>query len=97
MGPFRLVAMGRAFHWMDRAATLAMLDRMVTPDGGVALFHDAHPPVEENAWFKTLCDVQGKFGRTGDAAAAAIAAMNRSSLPPPSPSWTACRSPSARR
>ncbi len=22
MGPFRLVAIGRAFHWMDRAATL---------------------------------------------------------------------------
>src|SRR5215207_6329982 len=41
MGPFRLVTMGRAFHWMDRAATLAMLDRIVTPDGGVALFHDA--------------------------------------------------------
>ena len=61
MGPFRLVAMGRAFHWMDRAATLAMLDRIVTPDGGVALFHDAHPPVAENGWFKTLCDVQDKY------------------------------------
>ena len=61
MGPFRLVAMGRTFHWMDRAATLAMLDRIVTPDGGVALFHDAHPPVEENGWFKMLCDVQDKY------------------------------------
>jgi hypothetical protein len=29
----------------------------------VALFHDAHPPVEENGWFKLLCDVQGKYGR----------------------------------
>ena len=63
MGPYRLVAMGRSFHWMDRAATLAMLDRIVTPDGGVALFHDAHPPVAENRWFKTLCDVARKFGR----------------------------------
>jgi ubiquinone/menaquinone biosynthesis C-methylase UbiE len=61
MGPFRLAVMGRSFHWMDRAATLAMLDRIVTPDGGVALFHDAHPPVKENGWFKTLCDVQEKF------------------------------------
>jgi SAM-dependent methyltransferase len=61
MGPFRLAVMGRAFHWMDRAATLAMLDRIVAPDGGVALFHDAHPPVEENRWFKTLCDVQDKY------------------------------------
>ena len=61
--PFRLVTMGRSFHWMDRAATLAMLDRIVTPDGGVALFHDTHPPVEENGWFRLLRDVQDKYGR----------------------------------
>lgn len=63
MGPFRLVAMGRSFHWMDRAATLAMLDRIIVPGGGVGLFHDAHPPVEENRWFKVLHDVAAKFGR----------------------------------
>jgi ubiquinone/menaquinone biosynthesis C-methylase UbiE len=63
MGPYKLVAMGRSFHWMDRAATLAMLDRIVAPGGSVALFHDAHPPVEENAWFKMLCDVARRFGR----------------------------------
>src|ERR1041385_8466810 len=39
MGPFRLAVMGRSFHWMDRAATLAMLDRIVTPDGGGGLFY----------------------------------------------------------
>jgi SAM-dependent methyltransferase len=64
IGPFRLVTMGRSFHWMERAATLAMLDQIIAPEGGVALFHDAHPPVEENAWFKSLCAVQDKFGRT---------------------------------
>lgn len=63
MGPFRLVAMGRSFHWMDRPATLKVLDEIVRPDGGVALFHDAHPPVDENGWFKVLCAVQDKFGR----------------------------------
>ena len=63
MGPFQLVVMGRSFHWMDRAATLAMLDRIVTHGGGVALLHDAHPPVDENIWFKTLHDVARKFGR----------------------------------
>ena len=66
-GPFRLVAIGRAFHWMDRAATLAMLDRIVTPDGGIAVFHDAHPPVAENGWFKLVRDVGDKYGR-GEAA-----------------------------
>jgi hypothetical protein len=63
MGPFRLAVMGRSFHWMDRAATLAMLDKIVTPNGGVALFHDAHPPVEENGWFKIVCDVQARCRR----------------------------------
>jgi ubiquinone/menaquinone biosynthesis C-methylase UbiE len=63
MGLFQMVAMGRSFHWMDRAATLAMLDRIIAPGGSVALFHDAHPPVEENRWFKTLHDVARKFGR----------------------------------
>lgn len=65
MGPFKLVAIGRAFHWMDRAATLAMLDRIVARDGAVTLFHDAHPPVEENGWFKTLCDVTARHRPKG--------------------------------
>ena len=67
IGAFKLVTMGRSFHWMDRAATLAMLDRIVTPDGGVALFHDAHPPVAENAWFKVMRAVQDRFGRDQEA------------------------------
>src|SRR5579884_3627720 len=29
LGVFRLVAMGRSFHWTDRAATLRMLDRLI--------------------------------------------------------------------
>jgi ubiquinone/menaquinone biosynthesis C-methylase UbiE len=66
MGPFRLAVMGRAFHWMDRAATLAMLEQIIAPDGGVALFHDAHPPVAENGWFRTLCAVQDKYRQAGD-------------------------------
>ncbi len=63
MGPYRLAVMGRSFHWMDRAATLDVLDRIIAPGGGVALFHDAHPPVEENGWFKIVYDVARKFGR----------------------------------
>lgn len=61
MGPFRLAVMGRSFHWMDRAATLATLEQVVTE--GIVLFHDAHPPVAENDWFKILCHVQKKFRR----------------------------------
>jgi SAM-dependent methyltransferase len=39
-GPFRLVTLGRAFHWMDRDATLAALDGMILPGGALALFGD---------------------------------------------------------
>ena len=63
MGPYRLVTIGRAFHWMDRPATLAVLDRIVAPGGAVALFHDAHPVLPENEWFKTLCKVGDRYGR----------------------------------
>jgi ubiquinone/menaquinone biosynthesis C-methylase UbiE len=65
MGPYRLVTIGRAFHWMDRAATLQMLDRIVAPDGGVAFFHDAHPDVAENRWFKLLRDVTDRHSKDG--------------------------------
>ena len=66
MGHFRLVTMGRSFHWMDRAATLEMLEHVVTQDGGVALFHDSHPPVAENSWFKVMREVQDRFGRSDE-------------------------------
>ena len=63
MGPYRMVSIGRAFHWMDRLATLAMLDRIITPDGAVVFFHDAHPVLPENEWFKVLCKVGDRYGR----------------------------------
>ncbi|HVX81765.1 MAG TPA: methyltransferase domain-containing protein [Devosiaceae bacterium] len=40
LGRFRLVVMGRSFHWMDRQATLEALDRLIEPEGAVGLFHD---------------------------------------------------------
>lgn len=51
MGHFRLVTMGRSFHWMDRAETLRVLNGMIEPDGAVALFDSNHSPgVPDNAW-----------------------------------------------
>jgi SAM-dependent methyltransferase len=49
-GRFRLITIGRAFHWMDRAETLMRLDTLVEPDGMVALFADRHPDVPDNRW-----------------------------------------------
>ncbi len=95
MGPYRLVTIGRAFHWMDRLATLAMLDRIVAPGGAVALFHDAHPVLPENDWFKM--PVQGRRPLWPRRPAAispsarrwAIAAMSPFFINPLSLSWTA--------
>lgn len=50
-GPFRLVTMGRSFHWMDRAATLAALDPLVEDGGGVALLADTSP--RPGPWWET--------------------------------------------
>lgn len=63
MGPYKLVAIGRAFHWMDRVATLRMLDRIIAPGGAVALFHDAHPDVPENRWFKTVREIGDRYSK----------------------------------
>jgi ubiquinone/menaquinone biosynthesis C-methylase UbiE len=41
IGPLRLATFGRAFHWMDQAATLRALDRMIEADGGVVIASDA--------------------------------------------------------
>jgi predicted RNA methylase len=49
-GPFQLVAMGRSFHWMDRDATLHLLDRMVDPSGAVVLFGDRHVATPGGDW-----------------------------------------------
>jgi SAM-dependent methyltransferase len=67
LGPFRLVTMGRSFHWMDREATLARLDGLIVPGGAVALFDDEHPRTVENAWRRTLDEIGRKYGRGEEA------------------------------
>jgi len=38
LGRFRLVTMGRSFHWMDRDRTLGALDALIEADGAIGLF-----------------------------------------------------------
>jgi len=59
LGPFSLVTIGRAFHWMDRARTLETLDGLIEPKGAIALFGTRHPTLPENGWlsdYQTLVD-----------------------------------------
>jgi SAM-dependent methyltransferase len=63
IGPFQLVTMGRSFHWMDRPATLALLDPLILPGGAVVHFDDEHPKTSENKWRALLRDLGNKYGR----------------------------------
>ncbi|MDB4990589.1 MAG: SAM-dependent methyltransferase [Myxococcaceae bacterium] len=59
IGPFKLVTMGRSFHWMDREQTLAALDGLVVPGGAIATFSERYPELPDNAWypeFRALLD-----------------------------------------
>jgi SAM-dependent methyltransferase len=61
LGRFRLVVMGRSFHWMDRVDTLTRLNRMIEPAGAVALFHDSAPAIPANAWRKIWRDIRERY------------------------------------
>ncbi|WP_026871479.1 class I SAM-dependent methyltransferase [Inquilinus limosus] len=60
-GRFRLVTMGRSFHWMDRAETLRRLDAMIDPGGAVVLIHDDHPKVPDNRWVQTYRELLDRY------------------------------------
>ena len=61
LGRFRLVTMGRSFHWMDRADTLGRLERMIEAGGAIALFRDAHIDVPQNAWRKQWREITDRY------------------------------------
>ena len=63
LGRFALVTMGRSFHWMDRDRTLASLDALIEPRGGVALFVDRQLDAPENAWYEAWRATRDRFAR----------------------------------
>jgi trans-aconitate methyltransferase len=50
MGPFRLVTIGRAFHWMDRPVTAQMLDGLIESGGALVLLQVSPLDVPDNGW-----------------------------------------------
>ena len=60
--PLALVAMGRSFHWMDRAEILRSLNWRVVPSGAIALFEDNHPRTAENKWLDDMREIENRFG-----------------------------------
>jgi SAM-dependent methyltransferase len=74
-GQFRLVSIGRAFHWMDREDTLRRLEGLVEPDGAVVLFSDRSPDVPANAWRGAYRAVLEKYSANDPLGAASRAAL----------------------
>ncbi len=67
LGRFKLVTIGRAFHWMDRVATLASLDQLLPAGGAVALFGESYPEVPANDWYRSFHEILDRY-RTADPA-----------------------------
>jgi SAM-dependent methyltransferase len=68
LGSFAAVVMGRSFHWMDRPATLAVLDGMIEPEGAVVLFGERRLPVHANRWRRPFEEVVARYTPEADAA-----------------------------
>lgn len=64
LSSFGLVAVGRAFHWMNRGQTLDAFDRGLTARCAISLFDDDHPRTAENGWRFVLRDISNRYGRS---------------------------------
>ncbi len=61
LGRFHPATIGRAFHWMNRAETLARLDPMIEAGGGVVLLNTETPQLPQNAWHQAYRDVTESY------------------------------------
>ncbi|MFC5834091.1 class I SAM-dependent methyltransferase [Nonomuraea insulae] len=61
LGRFRLVTMGRSFHWMDRTRALEALAGMVEDEGGLVIANDGCLALAYTPWRHVVEDVQKRF------------------------------------
>ena len=61
LGDFRLVTMGRSFHWMDRQQVLTALDEMVDEDGALVIANDSNLILPSTPWQQAIQDIQRRF------------------------------------
>ncbi|WP_414581565.1 class I SAM-dependent methyltransferase [Scytonema sp. PCC 10023] len=72
VGKFRLVTIGRAFHWMQRELVVERIYNLLTNDGGLAILKTYEDPWNsDHPWKKTAISVVkrwlGEQRRTGQA------------------------------
>jgi ubiquinone/menaquinone biosynthesis C-methylase UbiE len=63
LAPLDLVTIARAFHWMDRDATLQRLDALVAPKGAIALINTELQPFGGLNWHAAFEELRRGHGR----------------------------------
>jgi ubiquinone/menaquinone biosynthesis C-methylase UbiE len=53
IGRFDIVTIGRALHWMERGATLKLLERLLAEDGALLICASSSAADGRNAWLKS--------------------------------------------
>lgn len=61
IGRFDLVTIGRALHWMDRAATIPVLDRILGPGGAILICGASSARDGRNPWITPYEDVIRRY------------------------------------
>ena len=60
-GPFDLVTIGRALHWMDSKAALPVLERIVSGSGHILICRASGVETEATPWMKPYDDVRRRW------------------------------------
>ena len=66
LGPFDLITIGRALHWMDREATLPVFDRILASGGRILICGSTILPGESNPWRAAYDAVLRSWGAARD-------------------------------
>ncbi len=66
LAPLDLVTIARAFHWMDRQATLQRLDTLIAPAGSIALVNTELHSAPELKWHDAFEELRTGHGRFDD-------------------------------
>lgn len=64
--PVQLVTIGRAFHWMERAQTIADLDPLIAAGGAIALLSDRTVTSPINRWWDAANAIARQFAVLDD-------------------------------
>jgi ubiquinone/menaquinone biosynthesis C-methylase UbiE len=65
LGPFDLITIGRALHWIDREPTLAVIDRILPSGGRTLICGSTSVDGESNPWRAAYDAVLRSWGATG--------------------------------